>query len=203
MVFVYSSTVLILGRQPQQSGEHILMYIYLFIKIHLFLFRECKLFRQNLVPSINAVSVTGNPTYSGSDLVCNTNQIDVIADTQVLGKITLIKGEVTPNLPYSEPVKNTYIGDGTGTNGRLLPGDPGYNDRFYTLESAQRSCSKDTRCAGVTKETDATGDFSNRGGFLNPSPTKEISWAKVGKTNSPDPLPWKIITNGGDLIISK
>ena len=158
-------------------------------------------FRQNLVPSINAVSVTGNPTYSGSDLVCNTNQIDVIADTQVLGKITLIKGELTPNLPYSEPVKNTYIADGIGSvsaDGRLNGGV-----RYTTLEDAQRTCSPDAACAGVTKETDNLGGFTTRKGYLNPSPTKEISWAKVGKTNSPDPLPWKIITNGGDLIISK
>ena len=83
---------------------------------------KCQLLRQNVVGGINKAIITGGLLIDGVSTTCNTKQINVIADTQVLGKITLISGEITSNLPFSGPVKNTYMAVGLGTvssDGRL------------------------------------------------------------------------------------
>jgi hypothetical protein len=157
---------------------------------------------------ISAATITreGSTTdyVPGSDLLCNTKSIDVIADLQPLpkflvGPINLISDELTPNLPYSEPVKNSFIGFDEVINPRI--------GRFDTLEVAQHECFKNADCTGVTKETDGLAKpFSIRKGGLIQSRTKETSWAKI--KNLPDKpdyaLPWIInISEQGDWIISK
>lgn len=123
----------------------------------------------------------------------------MIADTQVLGPIKLITGELTPNLRYSGPVKDTYILGYTADGGK----------KYNTLGDAQKACSLDPACGGVTQEPYNSGTFTTRRDdpavktSLNPSPSKEISWAKIGIPNSADSLPWKININVGDWTISK
>jgi hypothetical protein len=185
-------------RQPQQSGKHIYMFMFIRKKP---LILKCQLLRQNVVGGTNKATITGGLLIDGVT-TCNTKQINVIADTQVLGKITLISGEITSNLPFSGPVKNTYMAVGLGTvssDGRLDGGK-----RFVTLEDAQTQCSLDEACTGVTKEVDNLSGFTKRKGSLNPSFTKEISWAKIAATAG-QALPWNINTgtNTGDWVISK
>jgi hypothetical protein len=127
----------------------------------------------------------------------------VIADTQVLGRIPLITGELTPNLLYSEPLKNIYIGFDEVVEPRI--------GKFGTLEEAQQQCNLKKDCFGVTKDSDDQAKpFSIRTGGLvqsrrlNPI---EISWVKIKtllKENraSDGSLPWKIqIFNEGDWSI--
>ncbi len=122
----------------------------------------------------------------------------------VLGPITLISGELTPNVPYGGPVKNTYI---AGLN-PATPSNTGRLDggkRFTSLEEAQKQCSTNTACTGVTKETDNLSGFTTREGNLQPFNNEQISWAKVGNpsSNNLQALPWKITVNTRDWIISK
>jgi len=161
--------------------------------------------RQNVAGGINKATITSDGSKTdyvpGSKLACKTKSIDVIADTQLQligtgGKITLISGEITPNLPYSEPVKNTYIAE-------RLDGERLEETRFTTLEEAQTSCSKDAACTGVTKEIGTRlPEFTKRKGYLKPSPGEEISWVKIA-ASSGQALPWIINIVDGDFTIFK
>jgi hypothetical protein len=124
---------------------------------------------------------------------CKTKQIDVIADTKIPGveKLKLITDELTPNYPYSGPLKNLYIGkDNQDT--RI-----GY---FETLEEAQIKCAPNKDCTGVTHET-IKNKFTTRTGSLLPSNSKETSWVKTGITMTDST--WSITVKGRDWTISK
>jgi hypothetical protein len=143
----------------------------------------------------------------GTDLFCKTKQIDVIA-TAVGVQLKLITGEITPNAPYSGPLKGSVIYDLTGVDN---------NSRFRTLEDAQAQCSAKTECAGVEFETNVNGyDFDTIGGpystrkgrgdikLVKSSLTTESAFAKIGKPDSVDSsLPWKINIKNADWTISK
>ena len=121
-------------------------------------------------------------------------------------KFKLITGEITPNAPYSGPLKGSVIYDLTGVDS---------NSRFRTLEDAQAKCSAETECAGVEFETNVNGfDFDSMGGPYSTrkgrdikldksSLTTESAFAKIGKPGSVDSLPWKINIKNADWTISK
>jgi len=164
----------------------------------------------------NALSQTKKVTYTpsggqakeyvdGTDLFCKTKQIDVIA-TAVGLQLKLITGEITPNAPYSGPLKGSVIYDLTGVDN---------NSRFRTLEDAQAKCSAETECAGVEFENDGVNDFDSFGGpystrkgrgdikLVKSSLTTESAFAKIGKPDSVDSMPWKINIKNADWTISK
>jgi hypothetical protein len=185
-------------RRRQQSGEHI---IKLFVKGYLCKFRKCQPLRQNFVGGTNVARITqGQATnFDGKSTTCNTNQIDVIADTQVLGQIPLITSELTPNVLYTGPAKYVYIG--VGSTGRL-----DNEKRYSSLDDAQKQCSTNPSCNGVTKEADNLGGYTTRAGKLTLlSDYEQTSWAKIDNPSSTSlqALPWKITINTRDWIISK
>ena len=133
--------------------------------------------------------------------MCNTNQIDVIADfNPIQNTIKLIDGEITPNAPYSGPLKGTVIYFYTA----------GGNERFGTLEQAQAKCSTNAECAGVEFEgVDFAVPYTTRKGGpymkleKSRDGNKESAFAKIGKPDSAALLPWKININNADWTISK
>ena len=99
----------------------------------------------------------------------------MIADTKIpgIGLFELIKGELTPNYPYSGPLKNLFIG-------KSLDQVLNRITSFNTLEEAQMSCVRDVDCNGVTQEF--VGRYSTRKGTLLSSPSNDISWIKTDIT---------------------
>ena len=134
----------------------------------------------------------------GTDLFCNTKQIDVIA-TAVGVPLKLITGEITPNAPYSGPLKGTVIYGYTDEGNETFS--------FRTLEEAQAKCSTNAKCVGVEFESNNKRYTTRKGGAMpleiSKAGNKEFAFAKIGKPVSADLLPWKINIVNADWTISK
>lgn len=133
----------------------------------------------------------------GTVLFCNTKQIDVIASTP-FGELSLIKDELTPNIPYSGPLKETVLYDYTSGQ-----------SRFNTLEEAQAQCSTDPECTGIEQEFAdqfKQQPYSTRKGkklSKSAASYEEFAFAKIESASSIR-SPWKIkIAQSKDWTISK
>lgn len=128
-----------------------------------------------------------------SEKTCNTKQIDVIASTP-FGLLSLIKDELTLNIPYSGPLKGTVIRDYTSTG----------KYKFNTFEEAQAKCSQDSECTGIDFEAGANySTRKNKNLAKSPANYEEFAFAKI-QSSSYTPSPWKIkITESKDWKISK